>query len=62
VAAVTAVVVVDTSVAEARILGAAPVSAVERGILAAAHASAVEARVFIPEVRAFPHLGRVNLK
>jgi hypothetical protein len=54
--------VVDTSAVEARILGAAPTSAVERGILAAAHALAVAARVFIPEVRAFHHSGRVNLK
>jgi hypothetical protein len=59
---------VDTSAAEAdtsvevRILGAAPVLAVERGILAAAHASAVEVLVFIPEVRAFPHSECVNLK
>jgi hypothetical protein len=53
---------VDTSAVEARILGAAPTSAVEHGSLAAARASAVEARVFIPEVRAFHHSERVNLK
>ena len=56
----TSAVEADTSV-EARILGAAP-AAVERGILGAAHASAVAARVFIPEVRAFHHSGRANLK
>jgi hypothetical protein len=58
----TPAVEADTSAVEVRILAAAPASAVERGILAAAHASAVEARVFIPEVRAFHHSGRVNLK
>jgi hypothetical protein len=57
----TSAVEADTSV-EVRILEAPPTSAVEHGILAAAHASAVEARVFIPEVRAFHHSGRVNLK
>jgi hypothetical protein len=64
----TPAVEADTSEAEVRIsaagvgiLVAAPASAVEGGILAAAHASA-EARVFIPEVSAFPHSERVNLK
>jgi len=51
----------DTSAVEVRILGVALV-AVEPGILGAAHASAAEARVFIPEVRAFHHSGRANLK
>jgi hypothetical protein len=58
----TSAVEADTLAVEVRILGAAPASAVERGILAAAHAPAVEARIFIPEVRAFHHSGRANLK
>jgi len=49
------VAAVDTSAVEVRILLVAPTSAAEHGILVAAPASAVE-------VRAFHHLGRVNLK
>jgi hypothetical protein len=52
----TPAVQADTSEAEVRILAAGV------RILVAAHASTVEARVFIPEVSAFPHSERVNLK
>jgi hypothetical protein len=52
---VEAAAVVHTSAVEGRIL-------VGGRILVVARASAGEVRVFIPEARAFHHLGRVNLK